>query len=280
MSESTLPVMNGLILSLLPLASALDLVGAAVVSQPSAMVAPIEIAAEAAQPARAIPLKLSDSDARAALIAVADTTAAPPGIESASPVAVAVAAPSALSRDEALALVSRGLESLTTARGGFIQTDGYGENVQTGDFYLRRPGRIRLQYRGDSDYLIVSDGTNVSYQSERNDEFGTTLLSATPLKFFLADKVDFAHDANVIDVRSTPDQTLVILEDRRSTGDDAIEGRLILRFDPATHELAGWNAIDGMGEETRVTLIDIEKNVKLSPKLFILENPEDTRDRD
>lgn len=182
-----------------------------------------------------------------------------------------------LSADDVLDNINARMADTKTAKGGFSQTDAMG-NITTGDFYLRRPGRVRFEYTAPSPILIVSDGTTVAIEDKSLETLDRAPLAATPLKHFLKKNLDLAEDTNVLDVKTLPEFHLVVIEDNPKDGRDAIDGLVYLKFEKETFDLNGWVTIDGLGNETRVDLIDMEHNVKISPRLFILEDQDD-RDR-
>ena len=187
-------------------------------------------------------------------------------------------APLTVSRDEILVKAGEALRTTRTAKGAFIQTDTYGEKV-SGNFYIRRPGRIRFEYGSPAELLVISDGSTVSYQDMALETDDRIPVSATPLKLFLSDDVELSDDANVIDVQSLGDRHLVVVEDRRSGDEERIEGQLVLMFEKDTFDLLGWWANDETGGRTLVELVGVETGVRLNPRLFRLENEEDDRRR-
>ncbi len=181
-----------------------------------------------------------------------------------------------LTEEDILSHVNARMNETTSAKGGFVQRDALG-NVATGDFFLRRPGKIRFEYADPTPYLIVSDGVTVAIEDRQLDTIDRTPLSTTPLKHFLKKDLDLAKDANVVDVKTVGDQYLVAVVDKPSEDEEAIEGQLILQFDTDTYDLMGWISVDGLGDETRVSLLDIETNVKIPAKKFFLEDDDDRR---
>ena len=184
--------------------------------------------------------------------------------------------PAELSREKVLEKASAALKASKTARGAFTQTDTYGDRV-TGDFYIRRPGKIRFEYGSPVRLLVISDGSTVSYQDMELETDDRIPLKATPLKLFLGKDVDLNDGVNVVDVRSVQDRHLIYVEDNRSSEEDRIEGQLILMFARDSFDLMGWLALDETGGQTRVDLTRVEQNVDISPRLFVIEDDEDDR---
>lgn len=199
------------------------------------------------------------------------------GVNGASPSVVSDGPLVQLNSEELLGKINERMAETKSARGGFTQTDALGE-VTTGDFYLRRPGRVRFEYAAPTPYLIVSDGSTVAIEDKSLETIDRVPLSSTPLKHFLKKNLDLAEDTNILDVRSLPDSLLVVIEDNPKNGEDALDGMVFLKFDKDTYDLIGWVSIDGLGNETRVDLIDMEQNIKIAPRYFILEDDDD-RDR-
>lgn len=188
--------------------------------------------------------------------------------------------PPTLPASEILRLATDSLVNTVTAKGRFVQFDAYGDRAE-GNFYLRRPGRLRLEYGPPTNMLIVSDGDTVAIEEPEVDAFTRAPLSQTPLKMFLSRDIDLTTDKNVVDVRTFADSHLIAFEDRSAAFDEnPVEGQLILQFDRETFALEGWITLDGTGSETRVSLLDTETNVKIKPRLFVIVDPEEEDERD
>ncbi|WP_018997293.1 LolA family protein [Hirschia maritima] len=194
-----------------------------------------------------------------------------------SPENTSTTLPTEFDGEALLSKINSRMEEAKTARGGFKQIDAMGE-VTTGDFFIRRPGRIRFEYNAPAPYLIVSDGTTVAIEDKELETIDRAPLSATPLKHFLKKKLDLANDTKILDAKTLPEFHLIVIEDNPQNGEDALDGVMFLKFDLNTYDLIGWVTYDGLGNETRVDLIDMEMNVKISPRLFVLEEDDD-RDR-
>ena len=186
--------------------------------------------------------------------------------------------PVEVSHEAILAGATKGLTEARTAKGVFIQTDTFGAR-ETGEFYIRRPNRVRFEYGSPMRLLVVSDGATIHYKDLELETENSAPLSATPLKLFLGQDVDLTTDENVVEVRSLSDRHLVVVEDQRSDEEERIDGQLMLMFAKDSYDLMGWWALDASGGQTRVDLLRVEKNAKLSAKLFVIEDEDDDRRR-
>ena len=172
-----------------------------------------------------------------------------------------------------LAQASAALAAAETAQGRFVQTNADG-SVTTGDFALRRPGRLRFDYDDPVPVLIVADGTTVAMQDTELETIDRIPLAATPLGLILSRELDVSGDVEVLGVRSAAGQIGIEVQD--ATGE--MEGQLTLILDAADYALQGWIAVDGTLQTTWVSLRDVKTNVRISPRLFRLDEAEDEED--
>ncbi len=99
-------------------------------------------------------------------------------------------------------------------KGGFIQIGPNGE-VDQGEFALSKPGRVRFQYNPPTPTLIVSDGSTVAVENTRLKTIDKYPLSDTPLGLILGDKIDLAHNRQVVGVEHQ--QGALVIKARTST---------------------------------------------------------------
>lgn len=178
-------------------------------------------------------------------------------------------------REEVLQAAAIALGNVETAKGRFFQTDA-NFNQTEGSFYLRRPGRVRFEYDAPSPYLIVADGATVAIEDRDLETQDRVPLRATPLSLILDNEIDFETEANILEVRRANGLVAIELED--SSGET--EGQLVLVLDANDYSLLRWNAIDEAGGITSVQLAAIETGVRINPRLFRIEDPEEEEERD
>lgn len=188
-----------------------------------------------------------------------------------------VADPTIVSPTERRAILkaaSEAMSSVVTAKGRFTQI-APDFSLTTGDFALRRPGRVRFAYDAPVPILIVADGTTVAIEDSELETVDRVPLSSTPLKLVLDDNIDFETEAEITNVQRANGVIAISMRDRSGETD----GILTLILDARSYDLLSWRAIDEAGGITTVSLEDIEKNTRLSARLFRLDDPED-RDED
>ena len=138
--------------------------------------------------------------------------------------ALAQRGPEALSSAD-LALVDKAtkyLQGIDEVEGRFEQTNPRGA-VETGDIFLKRPGKARFQYDPPSGLVVVSDGRNVNVWDSRLRTFDRTPLGATPRAILLARQIRLDQDVEVFRVGRFDDG--FYLSARSAHGQSAAERR-------------------------------------------------------
>ena len=189
--------------------------------------------------------------------------------EAAAP-APQVSEPAGLSEADRQRLLNRAstaLAKVKTASGTFEQlSPDYSES--TGRFALSRPGRVRFEYDDPSPLLVVSDGTTVGLQDSELETTDRVPLGTTPLALLLDDDIDFATEADVLDVTNRNGRVEITLRDKSGE----MDGTLTLVMQESDMSLTGWHTLDSGGNLTQVQLTDVSYGQRLNPRLFVLKD--------
>ena len=189
--------------------------------------------------------------------------------EAAAP-APQVSEPAGLSEADRQRLLNRAstaLAKVKTASGTFEQlSPDYSES--TGRFALSRPGKVRFEYDDPSPLLVVSDGTTVGLQDSELETTDRVPLGTTPLALLLDDDIDFATEADVLDVTSRNGRVEITLRDKSGE----MDGTLTLVMQESDMSLTGWHTLDSGGNLTQVQLTDVSYGQRLNPRLFVLKD--------
>lgn len=215
-------------------------------------------------------MPLSRRSALALVLAGAISLAAPRASGAASPVEAT------LNQEQKVALevVEAYLNNVRSLRARFIQIAPDG-SVARGQFYLRRPGRLRFEYDPPVPILIVGDGFLLHYQDKELGQVNEWPIFDTPIGSLSRDEVGFGKDLVVTEVTRVEGRTTVTVVRR----DDPGEGSLTLYFASNPTQLVQWRVKDAQGQVTTVALEDLEVNVAISAKLFVWEPPKGTLQR-
>lgn len=174
-----------------------------------------------------------------------------------------------------LARIDAALNSTETFSGRFTQYGADGSYAQ-GQIYVKRPGKLRFEYDEPNPLLIVSNGVTLIQQDRALETADRVPLSATPLNYFLKENVNLANDTEVIGLQKTAQDWRVTARD----GSGKVDGALTLVLDAGTLSLKEWIISDSFGGQTRLTLSDLKYNTRLNPRLFILRDDNNRRERE
>jgi outer membrane lipoprotein-sorting protein len=191
-----------------------------------------------------------------------------------APVAMTAAMPAiAAAPSPDLARLKEHLSSVQTMTADFTQTDAKGQ-VSTGTLQMKRPGRIRFEYRG-GDVLIVADGKRLTFLDYSVGQKSSWPLSRTPLGPLLSGSPDFNGKAEIL---PSIDSRVVVARAK----DSGQYGQLTLAFlrnasAPGGLQLYGWTAIDPQNHRTTVKLSDVRFNVAVPDSAFTYAEPKKKR---
>jgi outer membrane lipoprotein-sorting protein len=155
--------------------------------------------------------------------------------------------------------------SVKTMTGEFVQFGPKGEQTG-GKFYLERPGKIRFNYDGASNFQVISDGQSVVILNKKMRTSDLYPLSKTPLKLLLDERIDLSGD-RVKSVKEEDDLTTIKLSDKSVFGNATIT----MMFDPKTYELRQWTITDAQGKDTTVMIFNTREGVNFAADTFKID---------
>lgn len=176
--------------------------------------------------------------------------------------------------DEAAAIagINAAINAIDTLRARFEQIAPDGSATE-GLVSMSRPGRLRFEYDDPSPILMVADGTTIAIEDRALETVDRVPLSSTPLWWLLKRNVDLGNDAEIISVQR--EYGYVYLSLRDPNGE--MDGQIVFAFTENDYELREWYVTDAFSQVTRVSLVDIELGMRLSPRLFVIPEPEQSR---
>ncbi len=164
--------------------------------------------------------------------------------------------------------------SIDTIRASFFQTSSEGGTAE-GVFYLRRPGRLRIEYLPPTPILIVGDGILLHFHDTELGQVDDWPVFDTPLGTLSSGDVSFNDDLIVTGFLRRSGAIAITLVKSEDPG----LGSLTLYFSEAPMELKQWKVIDAQGLVTTVALYNAETNIDLDAKLFVFDDPRENRER-
>ncbi len=162
-----------------------------------------------------------------------------------------------------LAGINSYFNSFRILEGQFIQFGPSGEQSE-GVFFMTRPGRIRFHYSPPSKLDVVADGSSVAIRDGKTRTQDLYPLSATPLRYLLAEHIDLTSENVVRSVTEEADLISLTIVD----GGAGAQGKLTLIFDRKSFELRQWVVTDAQGLNTSVAIYNTTTGKPQNPNLF------------
>ncbi len=187
-------------------------------------------------------------------------------------VAFPAAAASAPQPAPQLARVAAHLRAVNTMTADFVQTDRNGKALP-GTLTLKRPGKVRFQYRPGVPLLIVGDGkalTMIDYQVAQVSRWP---IGDSPLAVLLDPSRDLSKVAHVV---PAADPSLLLIEGRDARHPEF--GTITIAFRnaataPAGLMLEGWTVLDAQNNLSTVRLSHQRFGAPIADTLFRWRDP-------
>lgn len=155
------------------------------------------------------------------------------------------------------------LNSLTTVQAEFVQVSN-NTNYARGIFYLKRPGRMRLEYDPPVPYLYIADGTWLTFWDKELGQRSDVLLGSSIADFITRSDVRLSGDVMVTGIQRDGGKLGVKIVQTA----DPSAGSLTLFFQLDPMLLTSWTVVDAQGVVTQVDLTGLQPGVALDNSLF------------
>ena len=190
--------------------------------------------------------------------------------------AAMLAAPSAASSSDDLRAVENHLAQTQSMVSSFTQTDGKGRKM-SGTMSLKRPGRIRFEYGGGANMLLVGNGKTLSFIDYEVGQKSSWPVAKSPLSVLLSAKPNLNRIAKIM---PSEDERVIVVRARDARRPEF--GTLVMAFmkapgAPGGLRLEGWTAIDAQNKKTTVRLDGQRYNVAVPESAFTYAEPKKKR---
>ena len=160
------------------------------------------------------------------------------------------------------------LNKITTLQADFVQVSPTG-TIETGIFYIDRPGRLRIAYNPPSPILIVAGHGLLVYYNSKLGQVTNIPLSSTILGFLLSPHVTLGTIYKAVQVTNSFGQIRIkIIKVNHPE-----LGSITLVFSQAPFILRQWVISDAQDQITTVSLDNIQQGMTLDQSLFSFVNP-------
>jgi len=174
--------------------------------------------------------------------------------------------------DETLRKIEQSLNAIKSMKTDFIQRAPDG-SVAEGVLYLERPGKLRFDFGDDAPFLVVSNGSLLTFVDYDVKQVSRWPIRKTPLGILVDDEIKFDGAIEVPDIiRFAGLVKVPVIDPKRQE-----YGYIILIFEESTMELRAWEVVDAQGYTTRVALVNPEYNVEIDGKYFKFKDPRPRR---
>lgn len=167
--------------------------------------------------------------------------------------------------------VEKAYNGMRTLKAKFAQFNSKIKNdLQTGDIYIAKPGKMRLVYEKGSPLEFYANNGYFIYHDKDLKEVSYFELAQTPVELILKEKLSFTDpDFVVTDVQDVLDEYFVTAHKKGAKE----LGSITLVIDKEKMELKQWEVLDMQGVKSTVSLYGIEPNAPVDNKLFAFKNP-------
>lgn len=188
------------------------------------------------------------------------------GILASAPANAAVGAKLSSADRDAVTRAEAYLNGMRSLQSQFSQRSSNGAQAK-GTLYLRRPGRLRLDYAPPSKTQVYADGTWLIYVDTELREVTQVPLGLTMAGFLVRPKIALSGKVTVTEVEDGP-RTLTIHVVQTGEPDS---GALALHFNKEPFALRSWTVTDAQGTITYVNLIGPKINAAIGDKVFYFD---------
>lgn len=163
-----------------------------------------------------------------------------------------------------LGAISNYLNDLKTVEGTFTQINDDG-SVDTGEIFIKRPGKMRFEYNAPNTALVVVSANAVYIaDSKSNQPPETYPLRRTPLSLILARNVNLGQANMVVGHDFDGTATVVTAQDPEHPE----YGNIQMKFTENPVQLRQWVINDDSGGQTTVVLGAVKVGGNLPNRLF------------
>ena len=160
--------------------------------------------------------------------------------------------------------ISDYINELTSLQADFEQVNSDG-SIDTGKLYIRRPGRMRLEYTAPNNALVIAGAGSVAIFDDKSKN-GPTLfpLKKTPLNLLLKKNVDLSKNEMITEHTANNENTFIVAKDPKRKS----QGSIKMMFSNSPVSLQGWTITNQSNQKTKIILDKLDKKTKIPLYLF------------
>jgi outer membrane lipoprotein-sorting protein len=167
-----------------------------------------------------------------------------------------------------VARIEQYMDNIITMQARFQQVEPDGK-LSFGYIYLRKPGRLRVEYDPPVPILLVADGGLLSYYDKDLDELKQMPLQQSSAWFLVRYPIKLTDGITVSGIARSPGGLEISLYQT----DQADAGSVSLIFVDNPLHLTQWTVTDGQNKEVRVGLLDVQVGIDVPNNKFGTPRP-------
>lgn len=160
------------------------------------------------------------------------------------------------------------LNSIRTLQARFVQIAGNG-NVAEGTLFIKRPGKLKLDYAPPAKQMIITTSNFVVYVDKEAKQTSYQDLNSSLAGILVRSDIKLSGDIRVTNVARAPGAIRLRLVLAKEP--DAGSITLVLADNPL--ELRQWVVVDPQGQTVEVTLMDARFGAPIDDKEFRFIDP-------
>jgi outer membrane lipoprotein-sorting protein len=173
----------------------------------------------------------------------------------------------ALSEKSSLVELSNYFNRLDTFQASFRQFSDDG-SVAKGILFIKKPGRLRIDYDKPEDFLILASGGQLAIFDPKGDPEPTSFpLRVTPLALILSKQLNLVDSSNILSHEYNQGETSLLLFDPEHPE----RGHIELIFSGNTPILDRWVMHDESGSITLMSIEQYRENISLNEMQFNIQ---------
>ena len=156
------------------------------------------------------------------------------------------------------------INGLSTVKANFEQINSDG-SIDTGVLYIRRPGKMRLEYAAPNNALVIAGAGSVAIFDDKTKN-GPTLfpLKHTPLNLLLEKNVNLNNSYIISEHKINGKNTFIIVQDPKRLA----QGKIKMVFSNNPIALVSWTITDQSNQKTKINLSEFKEKIKIPLYLF------------
>ena len=143
-----------------------------------------------------------------------------------------------------------------------INSDG---SIDAGKLYIRRPGKLRLEYEAPNNALVIAGAGSVAIFDDKTKNGPTIFpLKKTPLNLLLKKDVNLIENKMISEHTGKNKNTFIVVQDPKRLS----QGKIEMVFSNQPILLESWTITNQSNQKTKIMLNNLHEVAKIPLYLF------------